>query len=288
MTTASPAEGLSAILMGRDEEGFLPLSLPPLARVADEIIFVDTGSSDRTLEIVRQFGCRVWHRPWDNDFSAPKNLALEHARFRWILNVDCDEVLQEDPDWRARILGQCRASNAPAWIVRIDNRMANGNILPSQALRLFRNDARIRFANPVHEGIADSIYRHWPGVPPEKIDLCLVHHGYSAGLNPEKIRRNVAILRQWVARDPGTVYGQYKLGMNLRFLGSTSEGLYHLEQAVALADRDPDRDSLTFLEELIPAAYRASLEAGLPEKAETIKRIVSAWCQTDPHKDCHP
>ncbi|MBF0271798.1 MAG: glycosyltransferase family 2 protein [Magnetococcales bacterium] len=277
MTTASPAEGLSAILMGRNEERFLPMSLPPLTRVADEIIFVDTGSSDRTLEIVQQFGCRVWHLPWDNDFSAPKNLALDHARFRWILNVDCDEVLVEDAGFRERILGLCRASNAPAWIIRIDNLMADGNTLPSQALRLFRNDPRIRFSNPVHEGIADAVYRHWPGVPPETIDLHLVHHGYSAGLNPEKIRRNVAILRQWVAREPNTVYGRYKLGMNLRFLGLASEGLYHLELAVELADKDADRDSLTFLEELIPTAYRASLEAGRPEKAEHIKRIVSAW-----------
>ncbi|MBF0417906.1 MAG: glycosyltransferase family 2 protein, partial [Magnetococcales bacterium] len=211
-------DGLSVILMGRDEARFLPLSLPPLRRVADEIIFVDTGSSDRTLEIAREFGCRIFHLPWNQDFSAPKNLALDQARFRFILNVDCDEVLTDDPDFRTRILNQCHTSHAPAWIIRIDNLMADGQVHPSQALRLFRNDPRIRFCNPIHEGIADSVYRNWPHRPPEPINLVLHHHGYSAGLNKEKIRRNVQILRKWVTEDPGTVYGRYKLGMNLRFL----------------------------------------------------------------------
>ncbi|MBF0125252.1 MAG: glycosyltransferase, partial [Magnetococcales bacterium] len=50
--------GLSVIMIGRDEEHFLPRTLPPLRRVADEIVFVDTGSSDRTLEIVTEFQCR--------------------------------------------------------------------------------------------------------------------------------------------------------------------------------------------------------------------------------------
>ncbi|MBF0164295.1 MAG: glycosyltransferase family 2 protein [Magnetococcales bacterium] len=270
-------EGISAILMGRDEARFLPLSLPPLRRAVDEIVFVDTGSTDRTVEIATEFGCRVFHQPWNQDFSAPKNLALDKAGYRFILNVDCDEVLVDDPEFRARILGQCLASRAPAWIIRIDNLMADGQIHPSQALRLFRNDPRIRFRNPVHEGIAESVYQHWPNLPPEPVGVVLVHHGYSAGLNKEKIRRNVRILRKWVADDPGTVYGRYKLGMNLRFLGFATEGLFHLEQAIELADKDTDRGSLTFLEELVTNGYRACVEAGLPDKAERIKQTVSAW-----------
>ncbi|MBF0215118.1 MAG: hypothetical protein HQM00_16420, partial [Magnetococcales bacterium] len=114
---------------------------------------------DRTLELVQAFGCRLYHLPWDHDFSAPKNLALDHARFRWVLNVDCDEVLlDEEGSLRNRLLDHCGRSPAPAWIIRIDNLMPDGNTHPSQALRLFLNDPRIRFANPVHEGIAESVY----------------------------------------------------------------------------------------------------------------------------------
>ncbi|MBF0179010.1 MAG: glycosyltransferase [Magnetococcales bacterium] len=272
-------EGLSAILMGRDEERFLPLSLPPLRRVADEIVFVDTGSTDRTLEIAGDFGCRILHSPWARDFSTPKNLAIEAAGCAWILNVDCDEVLADDPEWRERILARCRATDRPAWIVTIDNLLADGGSVPSKAIRLFRNDPRIRFVNPVHEGVAESLYRHWPRHPPAEIGVRLIHHGYGAGLNKEKIRRNVAILRDWIDREPDTVYGRYKLGMNLRFLGMASEGLYHLEQAVALAGGDADRTSLPFLEELLAACFQGLLEAGHGERAAALRRTVEGWAR---------
>lgn len=275
--TESVQEGLSAILMGRNEERFLLLSLPPLQRVADEIIFVDTGSKDRTLEIVGDFGCRLLHQPWQQDFSAPKNLALDAARFRWILNVDCDEVLVDDAGFRERLLGRLQQENRPAWIVQIDNLMEDGNIHSSKAMRLFANDARIRFVNPVHEGVGESVYRHWPGRPPVEIDLRLIHHGYSSGVNKEKIRRNVAILRHWVEREPETIYGRYKLGMNLRFLGLVSEGLYHLETAFALACKDADRNSLTFLEELITSCCRAYQESGEPQKVVAMQQAIAQW-----------
>ncbi len=277
MMCDAPEEGLSVILMGRDEERFLPLTLPPLQRVADEIVFVDTGSQDRTLEIVQDFGCRVLHTPWNHDFSAPKNLALDSARYRWVLNVDCDEVLVDDVGFRQRVLGRCQAVDAPAWIIWIDNLMVDGQVHVSKAMRLFKNDPKIRFVNPVHEGIAESVYRHWPERPPQPMEVRLTHHGYSSGVNKEKIRRNVAILRHWVAEQPGTVYGRYKLGMNLRFLGLMSEGLYHLEQAFLLACEDRDRNSLTFLEELITACYQAHLEAGNQEKADALKQAVGQW-----------
>jgi glycosyltransferase involved in cell wall biosynthesis len=81
-------------MMGRDEEGYLPKTLPPLLQVADEVIFVDTGSRDRTPEIVQDLGCQFFFQSWNDDFSGPKNFAIEQASHRWILNVDCDELLQ--------------------------------------------------------------------------------------------------------------------------------------------------------------------------------------------------
>ncbi|NGZ07583.1 MAG: glycosyltransferase family 2 protein [Magnetococcales bacterium] len=280
--------GLTAILMGRNEERYLPLSLPPLQQLADEIVFVDTGSEDRTVALAEAHGCRVLHCLWDDDFSAPKNLAITQAGYRWILNVDCDEVLVVEEGLRERILALCGTSAAPAWIVRIDNLMADGSSTPSQAMRLFRNDPRIRFVNPVHEGIADTVFRAWPDQPPEKIDLRLIHHGYSAGLNKEKIRRNVAILHKWVARDPHTIYGRYKLGMNLRFLGQERAGAEYLEQALRLADQDPDRSSLTFLVELVNTCYRIFQESGAVEQVEQLKRMVGTWNATARQQGSRP
>jgi glycosyltransferase involved in cell wall biosynthesis len=157
--------GLSVVMIGRNEERYLPQSLPPLLEVADELIFIDTGSQDRSMDIVRDLGCRLFQKPWEEDFSAPKNFAIQQANFRWILNVDCDEVLQEPgavKEWLSALPGE---ESNPAYLIDIDNLLPDGSTLPMTALRFFRNDDRIRFLNPIHEGIAESLYEHWPNSP---------------------------------------------------------------------------------------------------------------------------
>lgn len=268
--------GISAVMIGRDEAHHLPMSLAPLQRAMDEIIFVDTGSRDHTPEIAQQFGCRVYHQPWLEDFSTPKNHAIDQASHTWILNVDCDEVLMAAEQARERILQQT-LSQAPAFIIQIDNLMADDLSVPSKALRLFRNDARIRFQNPVHEGIAEALFRHWPHTPPPFLDIHLQHYGYQAGANREKIKRNVAILRHWSQREPQNIYCSFKLGANLRHFGSNREGLFFLEKAFTLMDNAPDRDTFPFLEELVTVYFQALMENGLSQKAQTLRTTVLAW-----------
>lgn len=61
--------------------------------VADEIIVVDTGSTDSTLQIALSFGAKVVHHPWNGDFAAARNAGLQQARGQWILILDGDEEL---------------------------------------------------------------------------------------------------------------------------------------------------------------------------------------------------
>lgn len=83
---------ISAVLITRNEERRLPQALESLAGVADEILVVDSGSTDRTREIAEQKGARVITRPWEG-YSRQKNFAAAQARFDWILSLDADEVL---------------------------------------------------------------------------------------------------------------------------------------------------------------------------------------------------
>lgn len=274
--------GISVVMMGRNEEALLPTTLPPLQEMADEIIFVDTGSEDGTLALAHAFGCRIFHHPWEDDFSAPKNVALEQARFAWILNVDCDEELRYAAQARATILAAGRAvleskEDVPGFVIQIDNLTVKGDVVPSRALRLFQNDARIRFNNPIHEGVADALFRHWPHSPPPTLDVTLRHYGYQTGINQEKLRRNVGILRKWVQREPDNVYGCFKLGANLRHLGSNREGLFFLEKAFSLLSRETDRGSYPFLESLVTTYYQSLLENGLQDKALEVKEQLRTW-----------
>src|SRR5438552_2548557 len=85
---------LTAAMIARDEERHLPACLASLADVVDEVVLVDTGSVDRTVEIARAHGATVLHHSWSDDFSAPRNLGLDNARGRWILYIDADERLR--------------------------------------------------------------------------------------------------------------------------------------------------------------------------------------------------
>ena len=70
---------LSACMIVKDEEENLPRCLTSMLDLADEFVIIDTGSTDRTVEIARSFGARVYHEPWQNDFSLHRNQSLERA-----------------------------------------------------------------------------------------------------------------------------------------------------------------------------------------------------------------
>ena len=87
---------ISACMIVKNEENVLKLTLPDLSRGADEIILVDTGSTDGTIEVAKQFGAMVYHFPWTDDFSAARNESLKYATGDFILWVDADEFIAEE------------------------------------------------------------------------------------------------------------------------------------------------------------------------------------------------
>ncbi len=84
---------LSACLIVKNEEDFLPACLKSLSSWVDEIVVVDTGSEDKTLSIAKQFSQKVFSTTWNDDFSEPRNLSLSKASSRWILIIDADEII---------------------------------------------------------------------------------------------------------------------------------------------------------------------------------------------------
>ena len=98
---------ISACVITKNEEKNLPLWLDSMKRVADELIVVDTGSEDGTVEAARKGGAKVFFFPWIDDFSAAKTFALEKATGEWILFLDADQYFAEEayPKVRA-VLGK--------------------------------------------------------------------------------------------------------------------------------------------------------------------------------------
>lgn len=197
----------------RDEERFLRSCLESLQPWVDEICVVDTGSTDSTIEIARDFGATVIQVEWTDDFSTARNASLALATKPWILVVDADEHLAPDsgPRLRSAVRG-----NASAYLVSQDNRDSSGALHARHIARLFRNDMKIEFRRPVHESIVDSLAEL--GLRLEKnSDIHLYHEGYLPDVVElkGKRQRNERILQSYLRKNPEDIYSLHKLALML-------------------------------------------------------------------------
>jgi glycosyltransferase involved in cell wall biosynthesis len=233
---ASSGPLLTAALIVRDEQAVLDDCLRSLEGLADEVVVVDTGSTDSTVAIAESHGARVLHQPWAGDFSAARNLGLCHARGEWILYIDADErVGGLDRDELERALG---STAAIALRVLLSPKL---HATPYFEYRLWRNDPRIRFSGVMHEQVVDAIHAaadedaravsDWPG-------LRLTHVGYE-GDQTHKHRRNLPLLEAQLALDPSNIYNWRHLAQVLDGLGRPHDADAARERALALATAEP-------------------------------------------------
>jgi len=146
---------ISAILITYNEERDLPHALSSLAGVADEVVVVDSGSTDETCDIARRSGARVLNRPFTN-FSEQKNFAASAAMHDWVLSLDADEVLS--PELRASITEwKQREPDRAAYEFNRKTNYLGGWILhsgwfPEYRMRLYHR-GRARFVGAIHESV---------------------------------------------------------------------------------------------------------------------------------------
>ena len=222
---------LSAAMIVKDEEAVLEGCLASIARVVDEIVIADTGSTDRSREIALAHGARLVEFPWRNDFAAARNAALTEARGQWILYIDADERLAPADKAEARAaLDDPRLIAARPWF-----RIKTGYTL-CREYRLFRNDPRIRFRGAMHEKVSIDIERlaQECGLEIGEPDLLLEHIGYD-GPQERKHRRNLPLLRAELARQPDDVYNWHHVGRILEATGDEPGAYEAWSNAVAVA-----------------------------------------------------
>ena len=185
---------LSLCMIVKNEEAHLAKCLMSVKPVVDEMIVVDTGSSDRSKDIAAVLGARVFEYQWTNDFSEARTYSLAHACGDWILVRDGDEVIssldygllqkitkQRPAKNRAYIMVTRNYTNNPGsrgWVAnegRYIEEEAGAGWVPSPKVRLFVNDQRVRFVNPVHELVEPTLTRL--GIPIRTCDVPVHHYG---------------------------------------------------------------------------------------------------------------
>jgi glycosyltransferase involved in cell wall biosynthesis len=224
----------------KNEAAVLEACLESIKHVVDEIIVVDTGSTDESIEIARRHGAVVHEHPWSGDFSEARNVGLDLTSCEWILYIDADERL--DPIDRAAVEAQLR--DAPEVAFRILLK-PDSLSTPYREYRVWRNDPRIRFENVIHEKIVPAIQRvaEQDGREIGVADLLLTHVGYE-GDQTHKHRRNLPLLRRQLEDEPYNLFNLHHLFRVLDGLGEHAEAEEVLERAVGLIQGAPTSDPL--------------------------------------------
>ena len=184
---------ISACCMVKNEEKNLPHSLESIKNQVDEIIIVDTGSTDKTLEIAESYGAKIIKTPWNDDFSTPRNMAIDAAVGDWIIFLDADEYFATSKKIRPAI--EKFSGKDAILIPRINIDEANDNIEISRdwCLRIFKNTDYLRYRGLIHENITD-IKHGRLDYTFGNADLTIYHTGYGAQVIESKLRRNLALI----------------------------------------------------------------------------------------------
>ncbi|AMV40953.1 glycosyltransferase family 2 protein [Planctomyces sp. SH-PL62] len=196
----------------RDEETNLAGCLSCVVDLFDEIVVVDTGSVDRTREIAREFGARIYEVPWTDDFSVARNAAIDFAAGDYIFWLDADDRLDECCRRRLRSLFDGLVDTDEAYVASVRSNIpgAPTGFVVDQ-VRLFpRNDA-VRWSGKIHEQILPALERVGVGV--RWTDVIITHTGYSdPEVDKRKSERKVSLLLEELQETPDDPFTLLNLG----------------------------------------------------------------------------
>ena len=218
----------------RDEEKALSRCLKSLKGVADELIVVDTGSKDNTIIIAKDFGAKVFHFQWCDDFAAARNESLKHATADWILQIDADEELLPGsiPHLRKHML----RSVVLCYFIRCDNGPKCSGPQFHWVGRLFRRHPQVRYHRPYHEGVDRSVQNLILAEPRwqkrYEPSITIRHYGYEKSKMRRKIERGLPIMKSYLKRNPNDSYILTMLGGIYCSLGRYGEAKAYLNKAL--------------------------------------------------------
>lgn len=271
---------ISAALIVKDEAENIRECVESLRNCCDEIVVVDTGSLDKTKEIARKLGCRVYEFEWVHDFSAARNFSIEKCTNPWIVWFDADERLTEE---NAKKVCDLPFDDFDAFYFQVRSFGEKGGIRwMNSRLRLFKADAGFLFSKPVHEDVAyiDGLRYHYP-------EIYVEHLGY---MDRDKLsvkhRRNADILEAYIERNqivPSEAY--YQLATEYFSLGLSEEAREQYIVFTNVAELNNEHSELRMLAFLKLARYAAS-EGHNDDCLEYIERAEQS-CKTRPEPPLH-
>jgi len=248
----SARRALTLAMIVKNEGERLAECLSSVGPIVDEIVVVDTGSTDNTIEVAQRFEAKTFSYEWSDDFSAARNESLRHATGDWVIVLDADEIIAPENLPRIRefvdrdefdavqfVLANYTDECQSMWWTPADGSSAApareySGYIPVPLVRMWRNKAEYRFRGCVHETVVESIRE--AGGRIAETDIVIHHYGKDSRV-PEKSRFYLDLGMRNVADRPNDSKAHYDLAVQLKELDRLDEAESHYRQALSL---DPD------------------------------------------------
>ncbi len=276
---------ISVCIIAKNEENYIGECLRRLSCHDWEIIVVDTGSTDRSVEIARTYTPHVYHFDWVNDFSAARNYSISRASNDYILIVDCDEYLEQDETTGQLIarLPQLLSPGQAGMLNRIspaadtaDGQRENDTSasLVHEHIARFFHRKHIHYEGSIHEQLAAIDGKPLEFVP---VPLTFYHVGYSTlAIKKEKAARNITLLEAELEKSGTSPYLLFQLGQSYFGLSDYEQALPYFEQALSMEVNEKE----DYVQTMIESYGYCLLNLGFHAKALELEGIYDIFSKT--------
>ena len=274
ITVSKDFSTISACMIVKNEEELLPQCLESIKDYVDEIIIVDTGSTDRTVEIAKSYGVKVYHHPWENDFSKHRNQSIGYATGEWILIIDADEKLIEGGALIKEVIKDNSIDSIFFTVISYSDNKSSQTFHNSP--RLFLNNGNIIYQGIVHNRLIG--FRKSKNSP-----IKLLHYGYDLGdeINRAKFERTTALLKKQIKQNPEDPLPYSYMAASYLTLNLFEEAIDAGTTAIKLADEQKNYDTI-----FLWTHYLASAALYATKRFEEAKQYCSkALKRFDRHID---
>lgn len=226
---------ISVCIIGKNEEKNIERCLAPLMPYGFEIIYVDTGSTDRTKELAARYTDNIYDFEWIGDFSAARNFSLKKASHNYVLVLDCDEFVTElDLDGIEKAINE--HPHGIGMLLRINYCESNEKqtFSPDRVERLFHK-RRYHYCFTIHEQVADintdSTYCERYEIP-----LTVDHIGYAGSMEEKRLKaeRNNELLFKEIEKNPDDPYFYFQVGQSYNLISDYENSYIYYKKAFAL------------------------------------------------------
>lgn len=229
---------LSISMIVKNEEKYLDRTLkalvPLMQEVESELIIVDTGSTDNTVDIAKKYTKNVFFKEWTGNFAEMRNESIKHAKGEWILILDADEELVDYSNF-IDFINSDKASKYKTGVVQLKN-FVNESLTKSTDApmpRLFKNEKNFKYTGRIHEQplFQNPVYNPVNGI------MLFNHYGYiyeDESIRQRKMKRNEELLFKELEENPNDPYMNYQLGQNYMVLNKIKDAVFYLEKSVEL------------------------------------------------------